>query len=119
MTSVIQVLNKTGLTYLVDKIKSYIAEDKPSTTELTIDTLDWYDSGLTDYPYAWDWNIEGLTADDIVTVTIVPSSLTTAIECGLCPTCETSIDMLKVYAAEVPATDISAEYYITKGKVSE
>lgn len=99
----------------VDAIKA----DKPEAVAFAINITDWFSSGITDFPYGIDIEITDLSADDIVTVTIKPASLSTAEECGLCPTCDTYDGGFTLYAAAVPSAEIAAEYYITKGTVSE
>lgn len=99
----------------VDAIKA----DKPEAVALTIDTLDWYSCGGSDYPYAWDFGVLDITENDIVTVTVAPESLAAAAECGLCPTCDTYNEGFTLFAASVPTEDIEAEYYVVKGTVSE
>jgi len=58
-----------------------------------------------------------LTADDRASINLAPTSIQTAISCGICPTCETLAGKIRIRSAQVPSAVISAQYWIEKGKV--
>lgn len=121
--------NKTYTGGLVAELAETVAEavaeadevkaDKPISVALTITTADWYASGIKDYPYAWDYVVDGLTENDIVTVAVAPKSQSAAAECGLCAANTSSENTLTLYAVSVPTSAITAEYYINQGSVNE
>ncbi len=59
-----------------------------------------------------DISISGAAADDRIDITVEPSSLTSAGECGLCPTTESLDGAVRVRAVAVPTLPISVRYRI-------
>lgn len=76
----------------------------------------WVRDGPDGYPYRLDVLVEGITDRDRAEVLLEPSSQGTALECALCPSCETLDGRIRFWAASIPAADIAAEYWIEKGR---
>lgn len=89
--------------------------DKISSVSVSIHASGWK-SDNNIYPKYYDINAGGVTKNDIAEVVIAPESLSTVKECGLCPTCETLVDNIRIRAANVPTMDINAEYWIMNGR---
>ena len=94
-----------------------VKADKPSILSVAIPATGWSIAGLTVYPYCYyyDLGVSGVTANDIATVMIAPSSVDTAIDCGLCPTNETLANTIRFWSVEPPAQAITIEFEIAKG----
>lgn len=90
--------------------------DKPEAVSCTIPTSGWSSDSTKDYPQYYDIAVTGLTAKDRAEVTLAPSGLDTAVQCGMCQTCETLAGKIRLRAASVPASDIAAEFWIEQGK---
>lgn len=93
--------------------------DKTSSVSSTIPTTNWVsDSTYSDYPYRYDLEITGVTANDFVTIIVSPASFEIARKCGLCPTNESAAGIVKVWAKTAPTSAISIEYRIEEGVAS-
>lgn len=88
---------------------------KISTAALTIPIDGWIEDDDVPFNRYYDFEISGLTADDVVNVIISPNNQGLCVDCGLCPTCEIFNGILRFRAKATPTADISAEFYILKG----
>ncbi len=94
-----------------------VKADKSDLTVITIPISGWQgDQSVTDYPVYYDIADKRVTAKDRASVMIAPSSMGDAIACGMCPTCETMVGIIRIRAGSIPTTVISAEYWIEQGK---
>lgn len=92
--------------------------DKTNGVAATIPASGWAsDTSIGDYPNYYDLAVTGVTASDRASVIISPTSIKTAISCGLCPTCETIEGKIRIRSVEIPSAAISVQYWIEKGKV--
>lgn len=89
--------------------------DKAQFASCVLPATGWIRDGAGGYAYRLDVLAEGITDRDRVEVLLAPSSQGTAQKCALCPTCETLDGRIRFWAASLPTTDISAEYWIEKG----
>lgn len=91
--------------------------DKRNGISITIPTSGWTnDTSVTAYPYKYEISVSSITAKDLVTINIAPGSQAAATACRLCPTNETIAGKIRIRAAKIPSSSISAEYWIEKGK---
>lgn len=91
-------------------------QDKPKGISCTIPATGWEKDETENYPNYYDMQVIGVTAKDRVEITLAPAGFDAAAECGLCPTCESLADKVRLRAASVPSADIAAEYWIEQGK---
>lgn len=91
-------------------------QDKQSAVSCTIPAAGWAEDTTSGYPYYCDLPVPGVTARDRAELTLAASSLSAAVECGLCQTCETLEGKIRLRAAAAPAADLAAEYWIEQGK---
>lgn len=89
---------------------------KGAATPVTIPMTGWNSDNNANYPKYYDIAVTGLTANDRAEITIAPSSMGTAISCGLCPTNETLAGKIRVRSTSIPTAAIAAEYWIEDGK---
>ncbi len=91
-------------------------QDKPSALSITIPVSGWQKGESTDYPYTLDISVNGITAKDRAEITLAPSSLETALDCGLCPVNESMSGKIRIRSIAVPGKEMAAEIWIEKGK---
>ncbi len=96
--------------------------DKWAATPVTIPASSWKLADSQDtpalseaYPYYVNISAENATALDRATVAFSIASLSEAIRCGICQTCETANGRIRLWSAARPETDITAEYWIDQG----
>lgn len=96
-----------------DRVKA----DKAEKVEIIIPVSGWVsDEGGSDYLEYYDIPAPGVTEKDRAEIVIVPECLDAAKTCGLCPTSQTFAGKIRIRAARVPETAITAEYWIDVGK---
>ena len=88
--------------------------DNACCASCVIPATGWVRDGPDGYPYRLDVLVERITGGDRAEVLLEPSSQGTALECALCPSCETLDGRIRFWAASIPAADIAAEYWIEK-----
>ena len=94
-----------------------VKADKPGSVSVTIPATGWQDDeGMTAYPSYYDIVDKSVTDKDRASVMIAPESMSVAIACNLCPTCETVTGAIRIRAKSAPTTPISAEYWLEAGK---
>ncbi|HIS45117.1 MAG TPA: hypothetical protein IAB47_07105 [Candidatus Scatomorpha merdigallinarum] len=90
--------------------------DKPEAVSITLLASGWASgSGLERWPYYYDIVDESITEADTVNLWPLPASAGIAATCGL-SAYQTSVGKLRLLSRLAPQADISAEYYIIKGK---
>lgn len=89
--------------------------DKSQEVSATIPASGW-STDTNAYPKYFDLTADGVTAADEVRVNLVPASVSVAVACGLCPTCETLAGKIRFRALQAPASAISVKYRIQDGK---
>lgn len=84
---------------------------KAEKLNITIPAENWATDEDTDSPYSYRTDIvHTKIAEDMVPIlTIAPSFLHTADDCGLCPTAQTLAGALRIYAKTVPNSEIETE----------
>lgn len=93
-------------------------QDLTNEVSATIPVTGWKeDTSVADYPKYYDLTATGITAVDSASVYIAPASIGAAVNCGICPTCETLAGKIRIRSAQVPSSAISVRYWIEKGKV--
>lgn len=90
--------------------------DKGTSVTFSIPKSGWVASVTGEYAYYYDIAAVGVTSRDCANVMIAPSSMSTAIACGICPTSETIAGKIRIRAEKIPTGAISCEYRIDKGK---
>ena len=86
----------------------------PESVNMTIPVNGWVNgqtqNGGTSsvYPYYYDYEVSGITANNRAEITIAVGSVKAATSCGLCPTNETMSGYIRIRAAHIPTTAISA-----------
>lgn len=92
--------------------------DIPSAASITISTSGWVqDNEATHaYKYYYDITSSGTTQHDVPVLSISPSSMATAATCGLCSTCESMTDKVRIYSKYVPASSLTATLMVLPGK---
>lgn len=94
-----------------------VKADKPKSIVITIPVAGWKeDEGIEAYPVYYDLSDQDATENDRATVVIAPGSMSTAIACRMCPTCETLTGIIRIRAGSAPMEAISAEYWLDQGK---
>lgn len=90
--------------------------DKGQAVACVLPASGWEQDETESYPYYYDLTAEGITAKDRVAVTLSPANIGIAVKCGLCPTCDTMENKIRLRAASVPTGEMAAEYWIEQGK---
>lgn len=90
--------------------------NKPKGISASLATGNWTLDETAGYPYYCDITAAGATAKDRAEVAVVPGSLATASECGLCPTCETLSGKIRIRAVKAPTAAIAVTYWLDGGK---
>ena len=90
--------------------------DRPAAVSFTIPASGWASDNTADYPQYYDLAVSGVTAADRADVAVAPAGFRTAADCGLCPSSETLEGKIRLRAVSVPAENISAVYWLEKGK---
>lgn len=90
--------------------------DKGKAVTCMFPASGWERDETESYPYHYDLTVEGITAKDSVAVVLSPADIGVAVECGLCPTCETLENKIRLRAASAPTKAIAAEYWVDQGK---
>lgn len=91
-------------------------QDAPIYASCTIPVTGWASDSVSDYPKYYDLSIQGVTDKDHAQVMLSPASLSIASNCGLCCICETLNDKIRLRAKTIPTAEMTAEYWIEKGK---
>ena len=92
----------------LDEILSDELPTIKSVVPFTIASTGWQDESTGDYAKSLEIAVEDITTLDNVVVSVNKESLYVAAACGLCPTCEVTAGKVKVYAKDVPSTNITA-----------
>lgn len=83
---------------------------------VTIPTSDWQiTSDHDNFNYCYTLEIPDIAAGDFLNLILSPDSHGAAVNCGLCPTIEISNGFISIFAKEIPANEIVAEYFSLKG----
>lgn len=103
----------------VEEIEGVLDEkqDKGTAVSFTAPVDGWAsDDEKSGYPYHYDLAVSGVTAKDRADITVSPSCIEAAANCGLCPTSETLAGIIRLRAATRPTAAITAEYWLSGGK---
>ncbi|MBQ9346619.1 MAG: hypothetical protein IJT94_04655 [Oscillibacter sp.] len=112
---------ETAVRRTVTSIASAVLEgleekaDKPLRGTLNIPATGWGSDSTAGYPYYYDLAISGVTTSDRADVVVPADALAVAMDCELCPVTQTRDGYIRLRAASVPATAMTADYQITKG----
>lgn len=91
--------------------------DKISAVAVTISTDGWVeDETWEEYPMRYDITAADVTTTDRADIILSPNSLTAAMDCGVCQTCETQAGKICIWARKAPAEALTAEYRIIQGE---
>lgn len=91
--------------------------DKISAVAVTISTDGWVeDETWEEYPMRYDITAADVTATDRADIILSPNSLTAAMDCSVCQTCETQTGKICIWAKKAPAEALTAEYQIIQGE---
>lgn len=94
-----------------------IKQDKANKVNCVIPITGWNTDNTPTYPAYYDIEAVGVTNLDTTTICLAVSSITSAVDCGLCPISETLTDTIRIRAIQTPTEPITIEYYIQKGVV--
>ena len=90
---------------------------KTNSVPFSIDPESWeLDEEAGKYPAFYELVVTGVTAKDRASIALAPASISEAVACGMCPTCETITGKIIIRAAMPPSETITAEYWIETGK---
>lgn len=91
--------------------------DKIKSVSVTIVTTGWQTDSTEDaeYPQYYDIPVQGVTSIDVPSVIISKDSQSAASACGICRTCESVTNGIRLWAKSVPTEAITAEYSIMQG----
>lgn len=120
------------VTYGLEKAKQYTTEigaavasaigeindqkaDKLAAQATTIPTSGWHSDSNADFPKYYDLAVSGVTVSDRADIAIAPDSIKTAIDCGMCPSTETLNGAVRIRAANIPSSSVTANIWILKG----
>lgn len=91
--------------------------DKVSSVSVMIKADGWVeDETWEEYPMRYDITAADVTATDYADIILSPNSLTAAMDCGVCQTCETQTGKICIWAKKAPAEALTAEYRIIQGE---
>ena len=91
--------------------------DRLSSVSVTIKADGWVeDETWEEYPMRYDITAADVTATDRADIILSPNSLTAAMDCGVCQTCETQAGKIRIWARKAPAEALTAEYRIIQGE---
>ena len=91
--------------------------DRLSSVSVTIRADGWVeDETWEEYPMRYDITAADVTATDRADIILSPNSLTAAMDCGVCQTCETQAGKIRIWARKAPAEALTAEYRIIQGE---
>lgn len=90
--------------------------DKGKAVACVLPASGWEQDETESYPYYYDLKADGISAKDRVAITLSPADIGIAVKCGLCPTCETLENKIRLRAASAPTGAIAAEYWAEQGK---
>lgn len=92
--------------------------DKISAVAVTISTDGWVeDETWEEYPMPFMTSLPQMwTATDRADIILSPNSLTAAMDCSVCQTCETQTGKICIWAKKAPAEALTAEYQIIQGE---
>ena len=90
--------------------------NKLEAVSFTSPASGWASDRTAGYPYYYDLTVSGVTAADRADVAVTPAGFRTAADCGLCPSSETLEGKIRLRAVSIPAENISAVYWLEKGK---
>lgn len=91
--------------------------DRLSSVPVTIKADGWVkDETWEEYPLRYDITVNDVTATDRADIILSPNSLTAAMDCGVCQTCETQAGKICIWARKAPAEALTAEYRIIQGE---
>ena len=89
---------------------------KVETKSLNIPVAVWInDPADAAFNFYYEFEVDGLTADDVVNINIAPENHGLCVDCGLCPTCEITNGKVTLRSKSFPTSEISAEFYVLKG----
>ena len=90
--------------------------DRLSSVSVIIKADGWAkDETWEEYPMRYDITAADVTATDRADI-LSPNSLTAAMDCGVCQTCETQAGKICIWARKAPAEALTAEYRIIQGE---
>lgn len=91
-------------------------QDKPTAVSCTIPTTGWGKDSTAGYPNYYDIAASGVMDKDRAEISLNSAGVAAAVNCGLCPTCETLANKIRVRSMTIPSAAIAAEYWIEQGK---
>ena len=91
---------------------------KPVNVEVTVPIAGWTldNDEPSDYKYYFEVEVPNLTENDIVEIFYSRGSISTVLEAGICPSDNEAMEgKFRIYAADIPTSEIVASYVIWKG----
>ena len=93
--------------------------DFPVASSISVSTEGWQNvtpvDSMDEYYFYYDIPYSSIDSSDLPIVTIAPTSLDVAANCGLCPTCESFRGYIRLYSKLVPAENILLQCFIING----
>lgn len=93
--------------------------DKGKAVACVLPASGWEQDETESYPYYYDLTAEGISANDRVSIALSPAGIGIAVSCGLCPSCDTLKNKIRVRSTSIPENAIAAEYWIDQGQKEE
>ena len=96
--------------------------DFPIASSISISTNGWQTitpaNSIGEYVYYYDITKSDIDSNDLPVVTISPSSVDVAAECGVCSTCESFNGYIRIYSKDIPSENISVQCWVLKGRAN-
>ena len=110
----------TLLVERLEKVEKELLSSGVLTIPITIPVTGWIEdvNDTTGYPFHVDVANDAITEEMTPFLTILPVSLNTAKEAGICKTAETVTGALRVYSKTIPETGISASLALSGAAAS-
>ena len=108
-------------TVTITNLQKTIARDytlKPVNVEITVPAAGWTldNDEPSDYKYYFEIEVPNLTENDIVEIFYSRGSISAVLEAGICPSDNEAMEgKFRIYAADIPTSEIVASYLILKG----
>ena len=140
MSNTINALGTAGLPALCDHIKSLknvvvqlgeafqgtVAEieeainDFPIASSISVTTTGWHSiepaNSMGEYNFYYDIIQQNIDSSDLPVVTVSPASISVAVACDLCPSCESFNGFIRLYSKAVPEENLIVQCWVLKGR---
>ena len=119
---------KSVVVQLGDAFQGTVAEieeainDFPIASSISVSTTGWHSitpvNSMGEYNYYYDIVQSDIDSNDLPVVTVSPASISVAVACDLCPSCESFNGYIRLYAKNVPEDTLIVQCWVLKGRAS-